>query len=174
MAERQEHGFIYEEHFINENKLIKEKSYTAKFDARNSEGTPYQIKTIRLGSSIDLGDYFRNANIEEDFFLIISFWKEKRQDIVEVHKLFIDCNEWKKLFSFEKESEMKDWIKNRVSNSYSYDEQWKEETKYFKEKFGKRKVALRFKRDHKTQRRIQCAINKTDFYSYFIPRFEVK
>lgn len=35
-------------------------------------------------------------------------------------------------------------------------------------------IRPRFKRDHKNQKRIQCAINNKDFYKYFIPNYGVE
>lgn len=34
-------------------------------------------------------------------------------------------------------------------------------------------VRPRFKRDHKKQKRIQCAINNKDFYSYFVAKYGI-
>lgn len=174
MSERQIHGFIFENNYIKENSLIKENNYTAPFDAYDSKNQPYQIKTIKKGSSIDMGDFFINSKKEEDFFLIVSFWDKEKDNIVETHKLFIPCKEWNSLFYFDDKDEMKNWISNKVSNSYEYDEQWKKEREQWKKKFGNRKIALRFKRDHKSQRRIQCAINNSVFYSYFLKEFKVE
>lgn len=174
MSERQKHGFLFEEKYIKENLLKKEEKYTDPFDAYDLEGNPYQIKTMKKGSSIDMGDFFINSKKEKDFFLVVSFWDKEKDNIVEIHKLFIPHKEWNSLFDFNNKEEMKHWILNKVSNSYEYDEQWKKEKKQWNKKFGKRKIALRFKRDHKSQRRIQCAINNTIFYSYFIKEFGVE
>lgn len=35
-------------------------------------------------------------------------------------------------------------------------------------------IRLYFKRDHKKQKRIQCGITYKDFFSYFIPKYEIK
>lgn len=175
MSERQIHGFVYEKSFIEKNNLTKEEKYTHPFDAYDENKNPYQIKTIKKGSSIDMGDYFINSRKEKNFFLVVSFWEGKKDNIVETYKLFIDCEKWNSLLSFDKKEEMKNWIKNKVSNDYCYDNQWKEEVKKWKEEYGKdRKISLRFKRDYKTQRRIQCAINNSVFYSFFLKEFSVE
>ena len=171
--ERQKHGFKFEKKYVKENDLIIESEYTSIIDAIDKEDNVYQIKCIKLGSSIDLGDIFRNSQKEKDFYLVVGFWKDKRNNIVEIYKLFIDKNKWNKLFEFDAYDKMKDWIKNKVSNDYNYDNQWKKECSYYKKLWNviERKIQPRFKRDHKSQKRIQCAINKTDFYNYFLKEF---
>jgi hypothetical protein len=149
--ETQKHGFTYEERKINEYGLTKYKKYTAPFDAYDDDHN-YQIKTIKKGSSIDLGDYFRNAYKNEDFYLMIGFWEDDKNNIVEEYLLYIPANIWKENLSFHKKEELKYWITNIVSNDYSYDEKWKEERKYYTREWNKykdRKIQLRFKRDHK-------------------------
>jgi len=170
--ERQKHGFIFEEFIFSELSLTKINEYTAPYDAYDSNNFKYQIKLIKYGNSIDLGDIFRNAEKQDDFFLVIGFWKDKKDNIVEIYRLYIDCKKWKNILSFDYYDELKDWIRNKVSNAYEYDKQWKKEMQYWKEKFGKRHISIRFKRDHKNQRRIQCAINNKEFYSYFLKEFE--
>ena len=54
------------------------------------------------------------------------------------------------------------------------DEKWTEGRKILSAKWEEQTSNLirpRFKRDHKTQKRMQCAINYTDFYNYFIPKY---
>jgi len=174
MAERQQHGFIYQDKYILKNNLTEEKNYTHKNDAYDKNNIPYQIKTIKKNSSIDMGDIFRNANKNEDFYLVVGFWENKKTNIVEEKKLFIDHKKWNSILNFQEYDKLKDWIKNKVSNDRNYDNQWKKEMKIWKEKFGERKINIRFKRDHKKQRRIQCAINNKIFYSYFVKEFEVE
>ena len=66
-------------------------------------------------------------------------------------------------------SDLDDWIKNKVSNDRSYDNQWKEECKYYKNDWGvNRLIQPRFKRDSKKQRRIQCGITYKKFIKYFV------
>ena len=56
----------------------------------------------------------------------------------------------------------------------SDDEKWKEGRIALTDKWKEQTTNLirpRFKRDHKTQKRMQCAINYSDFYEYFIPKY---
>jgi hypothetical protein len=189
MAERQAHGFIYEDKTIESYGYTDWKTYIKKYpntdtdgiytstwDAINEseegkyyKGKPVQIKTIQKNGSVDLGDIFRNANKKEDFTLIVGFWEGSKTNIVEEYVIEVDYKKWNKELEWDKYEELRDWIKNKVSNDYDYDDQWKEECKYYKNDWGRnRLIQPRFKRDHKTQRRIQCGITYKKFIQYIV------
>lgn len=115
MNERQKHGFVFEEKYIIENELIKEDNYTSPIDARDSRNIPYQIKTCKYKSSIDLGDYFRNSEKDEDFYFVVGFWKGSKNNIIDISKIFADKEYWNGLLCFDKKIGLKAWIKG-VSN----------------------------------------------------------
>lgn len=169
--ERQEHGFIYQKAISNKLNLKEFIGYTDCYDAYSSTGELYQIKTIKFGNSIDMGDFFRNMNKDKNFYLVVGFWKGKTSNIVEEHILYIDVKKYNEILHFEKADELKKWIQN-VSNEKAFDNQWKKEVKEWKKEYGNRLISLRFKRDHKSQKRIQCAINNKIFYSYFVKEFK--
>ena len=50
-----------------------------------------------------------------------------------------------------------------ISNDHSDDKKWTEFRKRYTKLYGKSVIALRFKRDHKSQKRIQCGISYTNF-----------
>ena len=63
-----------------------------------------------------------------------------------------------------------------ITNSSIDDEKWKKGISIYKKLWGKETpnlVRLRFKRDHKTQKRMQCAINNKIFYDYFLKHYGV-
>lgn len=190
MTARQAHGFVNEEVVCHREgytpwEIYEQKyphhrdasgAYTSKWDAvdeaspgTNLHGLPIQIKTIKKGKAIELGDIFRNSRIGEDFRLVVEFYESvdpisNRPNIVESHSVDVDYSKWRELFTFDQYSEWADWIRNRVSNSYSYDTIWKSETRTRKAQWGpERIVQPRFKRDHKKQRRIQCAVSNSKF-----------
>ena len=171
--ERQVHGFYYEQQIINKYNLTKSTGYTDKYDCYCSDGTPVQVKCIKHNSSIDLGDYFRNKTKTEDFILIIGFWKKERHNIVEEHILYVNKDVWNNLFQFEYDYELKQMLR-LITNERSDDVKWKQQCKQIKGFWNTipRFVQLRFKRDHKKQKRIQCAINKKNFYGFFIEEFK--
>lgn len=172
MGERQIHGFNFELNFIKQNNLIKEQCYTGEWDAYDKEGIPYQIKCIKKFSNIDMGDFFRNVKKNKDFYLVVGFWEKEKNNIVEIKKIFIPILKWKNIFNgFNEIDSLKKWISEEVSNSYDYDEEWHKKINFWKNIYGDRLVKLRFKRDHKSQKRIQCAITYKTFINYFVERY---
>jgi hypothetical protein len=165
-VERQIHGFEYERFKISENNLIKDINYTSKWDTfemYNGVKTPVSIKCIGINSSIDFGDFKRQSEITNDFILYVGFWKGKKDNIVEEYKVYIKCDIWNSYFGDKSILEsMLDEMK-LISNDYSDDNKWKEYRIKWKELYGKSIISLRFKRDHKKQKRIQCGITKSNF-----------
>lgn len=171
--ERQSHGFNYQAEIIKRYDLIEDKNYTGKWDAY-FEDIPVSIKCPRLGGDIELADFFRQSAINQDFYMIIGFHDDK-YNIVEEYILYFTKEEWKKFFTDEMNFKFKELL-NNCSNDHSYDTIWKEKTALLKKEWVQKTNNLirpRFKRDHKTQKRIQCAINNKDFYKYFIPHYAV-
>ena len=172
LAERQRLGFIYEEEICNKYNLLKNSNYTAKWDAYY-KNIPVSIKCEKFGSDIELADFFRQSSINEDFYLICGFHKDGA--IVEEYILFIPFKEWHTYFNRGLDEKLKLLLKN-ITNSREDDEKWKRQIAILKKEWQEltsNLIRLRFKRDHKTQKRIQCAINNKDFYSWFLPKFEV-
>lgn len=140
--------------------LRSDEDYTGMWDAFRSDGVPCMIKTFKKGSELPLSDIFINASRDKDFYLIYGLWSGSKSNIVEENVIFIDIEKWKKMFNWGYYGELNNWIKNLVSNNYSYDNTWKSEVKKWKEKWGEdRFIQPRFKRDHKKQRRIQSAVS---------------
>jgi len=191
MSARQQHGFDYEKHIIELLNLKRNKNYTGKNDAyyKDKNGKEYlvQIKCIKKGSAIDLGDYCRNKNKNKDFVLIIGFWEGSKENIVEEYILYPPLEWWIGLFKvydgFDKEMyEFLDdisndkiddakWVSGRKMLTKKWNDSWVPHNSDFenvwKEKYPERLVLPRFKRDHKKQKRIQCAIPNKIFYKYF-------
>ena len=176
MPERQIHGFIYENSVIERFNLIKENSYTAIWDAKTHNNIPVSIKYEKLSSDIELADLFRNeTERNEDFYIIVGFWETDKNHLVEEHILYIPTNDWKKMFNSALTPSFRKLL-SIVSNKKEDDLMWKLGCKLLKEKWIQTTDNLirpRFKRDHKTQKRIQCAINNKDFYNYFCKKYEV-
>lgn len=189
--ERQIHGFIFEEREIEKRNLTEWKDYVDKYPFTNGDGIytstwdaidenkkgvffkgkPVQIKCIKKGGSVDLGDIFRNANKKENFDLIVGFWEDSKTNIVETYLVEVDYKKWNKLFEWDKYEELHNWITNIVSNDKSYDSKWKEECSFYKNDWGMdRIIQPRFKRDSKKQRRIQCGITYNKFIQYLIEK----
>ena len=158
MAERQIHGFIFEEKYIKDNNLIKNDNYTGKPDATcPNTGLAYSLKCTKLGGSPDMGDLFRAAECNFDFMLVVGYYENtsNKTNIIKIDEIFIDHKKLRKLLEFDYYNELKDWIKNRVKNDKSFDKDWKSECKAWKKVWNRKYPSLRFKRDSKTQRRMQ-------------------
>jgi hypothetical protein len=189
--ERQIHGFIYESNVIKSRNLTNWKEYVVKNNITDSDGgytstwdaidenqigvyhkgKPVQIKCIKKNGSIDLGDIFRNANKKENFDLIVGFWQGTKTNIVEEYTIKVNYKKWNSLFKWDKYGELREWITNKVSNDKSYDLKWKMECSIYKSDWGTdRIIQPRFKRDSKTQRRIQCGITYNKFIEYLIEK----
>jgi len=173
-TERQGHGLKYEESVINRFNIRKANNYTDEWDGYLNE-IPVSIKCIKNGTDVELSDFKRNALKDEDFYLIVGFWEGEKTNIVKEYILLINGKEWHELFPAHFITDFEEMLKN-ITNDRSDDLKWKEmiteQRKRWKEETNNL-VRPRFKRDHKRQKRIQCAINNKDFYSYFVPRYGV-
>ncbi len=173
MAERQQHGFKFEQLCKEKYKVILAKNYTNRFDGKLNN-LPVSIKCEKLGSDIELADYFRNSQITEDFYMIVGFWKDTKENIVETHLLKINGQEFHQLFNLSFNERFQNLLDN-ITNDYSDDIKWKQAITSLKKEWKlatSNLIRPRFKRDHKTQKRIQCAINNNDFYNYFVKNYE--
>lgn len=174
-TERQAHGLVYQDYIINKFQITEATSYTSEWDGFLNE-TPVSIKVQQQGSDIELADYFRNANKMEDFYLFVGFWEGAKTNIVNEHILFIPNADYKLLFDEEFSYKFKHLLDN-ITNSYADDAKWKKQRtelqKEWKEKTSNL-IRPRFKRDHKTQKRIQCAINFQDFFAHFVPLYSIQ
>ena len=167
MGERQKHGFEYENIIMSNNNIIKEDNYTSKWDAYENK-IPVSVKCIGYKSSIDFGDFRRQTQVDEDFILYVGFWKTEKNNIVEEYKVLIKKENWNSYFGDKNIIndmllEMKD-----ISNEYSDDSKWKIYRNKYKKLYGDSIISLRFKRDHKTQKRIQCGITKKNFIDFIL------
>lgn len=183
MTERQGHGFWLEEKLEKIKGWKRCEGYTNVFDLKDHCGTHIQSKCIKNTADIELGDLFRNGKKEKDFKLIVGLYDKlieiqkgkkipnKIQQYIEVE---VDHEKWNKQFVLPDDVReyWKHWISNLVKNDYSYDSQWRHDVIARKkewEHYNKQKLSMvnpRFKRDHKKQRRLQCAIKRKDLDSF--------
>ncbi len=167
---RQAHGFDFENYIINKFGLIKSNSYTSEYDAYEKVGEkeiPVSIKYIKENGSIDLGDYFRNANKKCDFIMYVGFWKLEKnvKKTTQIYRFEIDHKKWTLMFQFDYSLEMKTEL-GFITNLRVDDQRWSAYCNRYKQMWNSRarECQLRFKRDHKNQKRIQCGISQKDFF----------
>lgn len=167
---RQQHGFDFEDEIINNFGLTKSTAYTAEYDAFEKDQTPVSVKYVKQNSSIDLGDYFRNANKKSNFNLYLGIWKYEntnKKTLVK-YRFEIDYLKWNDMFYFEHGSSMKTELKY-ITNLREDDTVWKSYCSKYQNlwKHDARSCSLHFKRDHKSQKRIQCGISVLNLKRYF-------
>lgn len=171
--ERQIAGFEFERLAAEVYGIELSSNYTDKFDG-TLNGISVSIKFEKYGTDIEMAGYFRKANLETDFYLLVGFHKNFK--IEEVHWLYIPANDYHALFSNDCSVFFSKMLKE-ITNDYQDDEKWHllvQEAKTMWKENIPNLIRHRFKRDHKAQKRIQCAINNKDFYNYFLPKYEVE
>jgi hypothetical protein len=163
MTARQNHGFLNETRVKSAYNLLPyiDESPTAKYDAKSPAGIPISIKTARVGNEICLGDYRRNAETKNGFYLIISLWEGVKSNIVREIHLYIPGIIWNSFFDKKAGNKAKELIEN-ASNDSTYTPIWKSEIEELKAMNTSRYIRFRPKRDSKRQRRMQCAISYSD------------
>ena len=97
MAERQIHGFLYEQKCFADFPwwVSNSDEYIGKWDGYDTElEKPVSIKCIQKGASVEFGDMFRMASIDEDWILQVGFWEGEKDNIVEEYTVEIDKDDW--------------------------------------------------------------------------------
>jgi hypothetical protein len=170
-SERQNHGFKYEDDFMERYNLQQSDSYTSDFDGHCGL-LPIQIKYTKVKGEVCLGDYRRNINITQDFILHMAFYEEEGKNKLpnaEEYTLYINHKVYTDLFKLNDINIIRDEL-SLISND-KYDDV---KFKTFRNKYKKSNniIQVRFKRDHKKQKRIQAAIPRVklqDFIKLFKP-----
>lgn len=178
---RQQHGFDFENFILKLPGFVKSDSYTHKYDGFYNN-IPVSIKTCKEGNELCMGDYYRGVTQDKDFILIIGFYSGP---YICIKSYFIDVDKWIQNLSYSKMISMKEEMK-LITNLKEDDKIWKDFTtkhqKTFSEENTNTIFSLRFKRDHKKQKRIQYAIsarnlrrlNFTPFYIDGLDKFYTK
>lgn len=173
--ERQAHGFHYQNEVIRRLNLREIPRYTAEYDAE-CQGTPVQIKCMKWGTGIQLGDYLRNKNKKHDFLMIVGFWDESKYSIAHEEVRYITCNHYTDNIGFhdpgnEIEKMMYEEMRS-ISNCPLDDKIWEEYRRKYRELWpGSNHINIRFLRDKKTQKRIQCGITWNNYQHWYKEQF---
>lgn len=113
-----------------------------------------------MGGKVELGDFFRHTVVNESFILVLGQWKGNKRSLISTQFFFIDSVKWRNLFlcSPELVVAIRTGLQH-ITNLKCDDQLWRQMTTQWHQEFGiNRPVRLAPKRDHKTQRRIQCSI----------------
>jgi hypothetical protein len=170
-TERQGHGFEYEQQIL-ERFGLNTCEYISPYDAVCGN-IHIQIKCIKYGCAIELGDYFRNKRKNVDFILIVGFWKYAKDNIVEEYIFLVKHEVFTANLRYDADTEMVEELK-LITNLRQDDDRWQKYCSRNKHRYASfhNKIDIRFKRDHKTQKRIQCAISWNNFNDWFKNTFE--
>jgi hypothetical protein len=181
MPEVQRHGFDFE-NWVKETFFANfESTYTQKWDIpaeanhlakipKEFRGLPVSIKTSKFGSPIGFGDALRQFNNNEDFLLIVGFWRQSGnyKNFVAVECVKITSDKWRNLFSPLNLDDLifLDSIIKTIELHYS---EAREIAKKIKnsDTFRQAKIVLNPKIDSKTQRRLQCSLPFNIFWQDF-------
>jgi hypothetical protein len=192
-TERQGHGKAFEdwvvETFLEERKIP---SHTDKWDAEGAtfkeefkehtgfyNGLPISIKTCKFNQSVNFGDAIRQFENNQDFLLIVGFWKQagNSKKIVQVVAKKVGSEEWHNLFvDFETEKEKgPEHCKKRTRDKIQELDKTIKTTEGYKEARKKARtekaeiksrMTLNPKIDSKKQRRLQCSLPKPVFFEF--------
>ena len=166
--ERQKHGLNYENIVFNKFPNIRRNPiYTGKWDGfLGKDNIPVSIKTRKLGSNdVEMGDFFRQSQVNEDFILFLSFWEydiNKEKKIVEEYIFVVPRIFYINNFPLSYVEEQKNVFDNVDVNeerNRQKDLEWIQRRNEYKKRrqSSGSKVKIRYKKDHKGQKRIQCA-----------------
>lgn len=141
-------------------------SYTGHWDVpaeanKRFGGIPVSIKTAKYGSPVGLGDALRQFSIEEDFLLIVGYWKQEgpNKRFVNIVAATIRTNLWRSL-----------WLPIILGHLRVLDATIKDRSIGYREAriraqeiksgppFVDAAITVNPKIDSKTQRRLQCSI----------------
>jgi len=166
-TERQNHGFDYQDNIFERGDVRRTDGYTDKWDGYRivaGKSTPTSIKCCKYRSEIGLGDIRRQSQIDENFSAVIGFWEKTKDNIVEEHEIVIDKDTWKSYFGNIDCFDALYAEMDTISNDRKDEAVWKAFRKKYNDRYGKDSIIkIRFKRDHKNQKRIQCAISYKNF-----------
>lgn len=176
--EVQGHGFTFEK-WIHETFFdsYKSRSYTEEWDVGKEfnvsyGGVPVSIKTAKHGSPVGLGDALRQFRINEDFLLIVGFWRqeENKKRIVNIVAAPITVGLWRSLWhpiTSEDLQKLDATIKDRT---LTY-QQARTEAQRIKSQppFTQAHITVNPKIDSKTQRRLQCSLGFSTLFSAVAP-----
>lgn len=173
--EKQKNGFLIEEKILNHLNINKDKNYTNKYDADYIEDNIkyiVEIKSVKNNNEICFSSFsskFDKIFLEFDFYKIIVVKYDNNKKIKNVYEVdipikdFIEMLGGDKILNIIKKYEYD--IKHNITNEYSDDIKWKNMCKEYNKLLLDSFLKPRPKRDHKKQKRLQCAISQKEFYS---------
>lgn len=184
MAEVQRHGFDFE-NWVKQTFFAEfNAGYTQKWDVPGEANylakipnefyhLPVSIKTCKFGSPIGFGDAVRQYSNNEDFLLVVGFWRQdgNYKNFVAVEGVKVSTTDWKNLFL---PLDLADLVllDSTIKNIESHYSEARRAAKELKnsDKFKQTKITLNPKIDSKTQRRLQCSLPFNILWQDFVKK----
>ncbi len=168
-TERQAHGFIFQDWVVGR---FLDMAYTAEWDIpkkiNNFSHKNISIKTTKWKGSIGLGDALNQFKIDEDFEMLIAFYKTEnnRKKVINMQLLKISQEKWRELWGNMTQYKLEkliSLIKSNEGRGLKGDKLNEFRKKVKQEKSNilndyTGKFSLHQKIDSKVQRRLQCSL----------------
>lgn len=182
MSEVQKHGFSFEQWVRCTLFGGYEGSYMQKWDvpARDNisaelpaslRGIPVSIKTVKNGSTINLGDVLRQRSISEPFLMITGFWTQRtpaEKWFERIGAAKFRAEDWSSLWgprTLEHLRELDAIVKDMAANHEAVRQKAKDWKKRVADDSGSL-IVINPKIDSKTQRRVQCSLPADVFWHF--------
>lgn len=166
--EVQRHGYLFEK-WVRDTFFdgYTAKSYTQEWDVAREANAhyghiPVSIKTAKYGAPVDLGDALRQYSVDEEFLLIIGYWKQdgEKKRFVNIVATRVRPETWRALWSplsFEDVQKLDEVVKDRSLSPAAARiaaQQLKHAAPY-----ARAQITLNPKIGSKNQRRLQCSLS---------------
>ena len=168
-TERQAHGFLFQDWIVGR---FLDMAYSAEWDIPKKinpiSRKSVSIKTAQWKSSVGLGDALKQFGINEDFEMVVAFYKSEndKKKIIHMTLLSVPKEKWKRLWGNMTDKNLKEldgFIKKGEYRNIGGNR-----LEYFRNEVQRRKkellsgytgrISLNPKIDSKKQRRLQCSI----------------
>ncbi len=181
--EVQRHGYIFE-------KWVRDMffggyvlpDYTQKWDIpkeinKNHGGLPCNMKAIKYGAPVDMGDALRQFQVDEPFILIVAFWQQEddKKRIANIVAPTVTPEMYRKLWepiTLEDLKRLDAVVKDRKLG-YRAARAAAQKIK-FAPPFTRAIITVNPKIDEKSQRRLQCSLSFRNVFKHLAPQADPK
>lgn len=181
--EVQHHGYVFEK-WVRDTFFAGyvQPDYTQKWDIPKEVnklhgGLPCNMKAIKYGAPVDMGDALRQFQMDEPFILIVAFWKQEgdKKRIVNIVAPTVTPEVYRKLWepiTLEDLKRLDAAVKNRKFD-YKAARAAAQKIKSAPP-FTHAPITVNPKIDEKSQRRLQCSLSFKNFFKHFAPQADPK
>lgn len=181
--EVQHHGYVFEK-WVRDTFFggYVQPDYTQKWDIpketnKNHGGLPCNMKAIKYGASVDMGDALRQFHVDEPFILIVAFWQQEddQKRIVSIVAPTVTPAMYRKLWepiTLEDLKRLDAVVKDR---KLGYREARAAAQKLKSAPpFTRAVITVNPKIDERSQRRLQCSLSFKNLFKHLAPQADPK